>query len=199
MGIRVSADHLNRVFDSEVGELYRKIGREKLGVEILSPAYFGVRHVNLRGNKKIDTPADMAGVKLRMPGGESWQFLGASLGADPVAIAYAELYTALQTGTVDGHSFYFRERHGTWRIELDLEPSGQFAERVVDVRDGEFVTEPEPILEGTVIAKGVDSQLGTTPVDHLAFIVTTVRDHLWARECDHAGALLFCPKCGQRR
>ena len=102
-------------------------------------------------------------------------------------------------GTIDGHSFYFRERHGTWRIELDLEPSGRFAERVVDVRDGEFVTEPEPILEGTVIAEGADSQLGTTPVDHLAFIVTTIRDHLWARECDHAGALLFCPKCGQRR
>jgi hypothetical protein len=70
---------------------------------------------------------------------------------------------------------------------------------VVDVRNGDFVTEPEPILEGTVIAEGVDSQLGTTAVDHLAFIVTTIRDHLWARECDHAGALLFCPKCGQRR
>jgi hypothetical protein len=103
------------------------------------------------------------------------------------------------TGTVDGHSFYFRERDGMWRIELDLEPSGRFAERVVDVRDGEFVTEPEPILEGTVIAEGVDSQLGTTPIGHLTFIVTTIRDHLWARECDHAGALLFCPKCGQRR
>ena len=96
------AEHLNKVFDSEVGELYRKIGREKLGVEILSPAYFGIRHVNLRGNKQINTPADLAGVKLRMPGGESWQFLGASIGADPVAIAYAELYTALQTGVVDG-------------------------------------------------------------------------------------------------
>ncbi len=103
------------------------------------------------------------------------------------------------TGTIDGHSFYFRERHGMWHIELDLEPSGRFAERVVDVRDGEFVTEPEPILEGTVIAEGADSQLRTRPVDHLAFIVTTIRDHLWARECDHAGALLFCPKCGQRR
>jgi hypothetical protein len=103
------------------------------------------------------------------------------------------------TGTVDGHTFYFRERGGFWRIELDLEPNGRFAERVVDVRDGEFITEPEPILEGTVVAEGVDSQLGTTPVDHLAFIVTTIRDHLWERECDHTGALLFCPKCGQRR
>lgn len=96
------AAHLKAVFDGEVGEQFRAIGREKLGVEILAPAYYGTRHVNLRGDKKINTPADMAGIKLRMPGGESWQLLGASLGADPVAIAYAELYTALQTGVVDG-------------------------------------------------------------------------------------------------
>jgi TRAP-type C4-dicarboxylate transport system substrate-binding protein len=96
------ADHLDRVFASEVGETFRKIGREKLGVEILAPAYFGVRHVYLRGDKEIKTPADMAGIKLRMPGGESWQFLGASIGANPVAIAYSETYTALQTGVIDG-------------------------------------------------------------------------------------------------
>lgn len=29
-------------------------------------------------------------------------------------------------GQVDGHSFHFRERHGEWRIELDLRPSGGF-------------------------------------------------------------------------
>jgi TRAP-type C4-dicarboxylate transport system substrate-binding protein len=44
----------------------------------------------------------MAGIKLRMPPGEYWQFLGESLGANPTPVAYAELYTALQTGTVDG-------------------------------------------------------------------------------------------------
>jgi len=37
-----------------------------------------------------------------MPGGEFWQFLGESLGANPTPVAYAELYTALQAGTVDG-------------------------------------------------------------------------------------------------
>ena len=44
----------------------------------------------------------MAGIKLRMPPGEFWQFLGESIGANPTPVAYAELYTALQTGTVDG-------------------------------------------------------------------------------------------------
>src|SRR4029453_12464205 len=57
---------------------------------------------NVKQNKKINTPADLAGVKLRMPPGEFWQFLGESLGANPTPVAYAELYTALQSGTVDG-------------------------------------------------------------------------------------------------
>ena len=93
--------HLKAVFDSEVGDQFRQIAREKLGVEILAPAYYGTRHLNLRGDKQINTPADMAGIKLRMPGGESWQFLGSAIGANPIPIAYSELYTSLQTGVVD--------------------------------------------------------------------------------------------------
>jgi TRAP-type C4-dicarboxylate transport system substrate-binding protein len=96
------AKHLRAVFNSDVGDYFRKLAREKLGVEILAPVYYGTRQVNLRGDKHIETPADMAGLKLRMPGGDSWQFLGSSLGANPVPIAYSELYTALQTGAVDG-------------------------------------------------------------------------------------------------
>ena len=44
----------------------------------------------------------MAGVKLRMPGGDAWQFLGRSLGANPTPMAYAEVYTGLQSGAIDG-------------------------------------------------------------------------------------------------
>ena len=44
----------------------------------------------------------MAGIKLRMPGGDAWQFLGQSLGANPTPMAYAEVYTGLQTGAIDG-------------------------------------------------------------------------------------------------
>lgn len=102
-------------------------------------------------------------------------------------------------GSVDGHSFYFRERHGFWRIELDLRESGRFAQRLARMgEDGKPVTEPVPIREGDVIAEGIDSQLGATPIDHIAFIVWTIRDHLWGGQCDHAGALFYCPKCGHR-
>jgi len=44
----------------------------------------------------------MAGIKLRMPAGDAWQLLGRSLGANPTPLAFAETYTALQTGAVDG-------------------------------------------------------------------------------------------------
>jgi hypothetical protein len=102
-------------------------------------------------------------------------------------------------GTVDGHTFYFRERGGSWRIELDLLPSGRYAQRLIRVDDdGKFVTEPVPVTEGEVIAHGTDSDLGTAPADHIAFIVQAIRDHLRGVGCEHRGARLFCPDCGRR-
>lgn len=94
--------HLKAIFASPVGDQLKQIARDKLGVEIIGTFYYGARQVNLRGHRKITTPADMSGVKIRMPGGDSWQLLGRALGANPVPIAYAELYTALQSGVVDG-------------------------------------------------------------------------------------------------
>jgi TRAP-type C4-dicarboxylate transport system substrate-binding protein len=96
------ADHLKKVFESDVGKEMVALADEQLGVHILGPTYFGVRQVGLKPEKKINTPADMAGIKLRMPGGEAWQFLGTALGANPTPMAYAEVYTGLQTGAIDG-------------------------------------------------------------------------------------------------
>lgn len=95
-------DHLKKTFASDVGQQFIKMARDQLGVEVVRPVYFGSRQLNLKPSKKITTPADLAGIKLRMPPGEFWQFLGESLGANPTPVAYAELYTALQSGTVDG-------------------------------------------------------------------------------------------------
>src|SRR3954449_8976754 len=96
------ADHLKKTFKSDVGKDFIKMARDQLGIQIITPVYFGSRNINLKPDKPIKTPADLQGVKLRMPPGEFWQFLGESLGANPTPVAYAELYTALQTGTVDG-------------------------------------------------------------------------------------------------
>lgn len=95
-------DHLKKAFTADVGKDFIKMARDQLGIEVIRPVYFGARQVNLRPGKKINTPADLAGIKLRMPPGEFWQFLGESIGANPTPVAFAELYTALQSGAVDG-------------------------------------------------------------------------------------------------
>jgi TRAP-type C4-dicarboxylate transport system substrate-binding protein len=96
------AHHLNAFFASELGAQMKKMVEDQLKVKILGPTFFGTRQVGLKSKKKIATPADMAGIKLRMPGGDAWQLLGRSLGANPVPMAYAEVYTGLQTGAIDG-------------------------------------------------------------------------------------------------
>jgi TRAP-type C4-dicarboxylate transport system substrate-binding protein len=96
------ADHQKKVFASGVMDDLKKQTEDKLGVKLISVMYLGKRHVNLRTDKEVKTPADLAGVKLRMPGGDSWQFLGKALGANPLPMAFTEVYTALQTGAIDG-------------------------------------------------------------------------------------------------
>ena len=96
------AEHLKRVFAGDVGRELKQMADEKLGIRVLGPTYFGARQVGLKPRRRITTPADMAGIKLRMPGGDAWQFLGQSLGANPTPMAYAEVYTGLQSGAIDG-------------------------------------------------------------------------------------------------
>lgn len=94
--------HLRRVFDGPIGEDYRKAVSQKMGIEILATHYLGTRQVNLRQKRAVKGPADLAGVKMRMPAGPEWLLLGRTLGVSPVPLGMPEVYLALKTGTVDG-------------------------------------------------------------------------------------------------
>ena len=96
------AEHQKKVFASDIGKEMYKLAEDKLRVKLLSVMYLGRRQLNLRTEKEIRTPADLAGVKLRMPNTEAWLFLGQALGANPLPLAFTEIYTALQTGAIDG-------------------------------------------------------------------------------------------------
>lgn len=103
--VHQSADHQVKVFNDPLMDPFKQKVEDELGVKLLAVMYLGKRHVNLRfprSEKDIQTPADLAGVNLRMPGSEAWQFLGKALGANPTPMAFTEIYTALQTGSVDG-------------------------------------------------------------------------------------------------
>ena len=96
------ANHLNTFFAGNLGAQMKKMVEDEVKVKILGPTFFGTRQVGLNPKKRINTPADMAGIKLRMPPGDAWQLLGRSIGANPTPMAYAETYTGLQTGAIDG-------------------------------------------------------------------------------------------------
>ena len=96
------ANHLTTFFASDLGAQMKKMVEDKLRVKILGPTFFGTRQVGLKPKKRVNTPADLAGIKLRMPPGDAWQLLGRSIGANPTPMAYAEVYTGLQTGAIDG-------------------------------------------------------------------------------------------------
>lgn len=103
--VHQDAEHQVRVFNDPLMDAFKKKAEDELGIKLLSVMYLGRRHVNLRQDKDeltVMTPEDLAGVNLRMPGTDAWQFLGKALGANPTPMAFTEVYTALSTGSVDG-------------------------------------------------------------------------------------------------
>jgi tripartite ATP-independent transporter DctP family solute receptor len=94
-------DHLRKVYEGPIGEEVNRKISEAMDLQILSPAYLGTRQLNLREVRSVQTPADLKGVKLRMPGSKEWLFLGQVLGASPTPLAFNEVYLALKTGTID--------------------------------------------------------------------------------------------------
>jgi TRAP-type transport system periplasmic protein len=95
-------DHLMKVLNGPIGEELYKMVSEKMGITVLAPLYLGTRQLNLREVRNVKTPADLKGLRLRMPGSKEWLFLGEALGATPTPLAFGEVYLGLKTGTIDG-------------------------------------------------------------------------------------------------
>ena len=95
-------EHQQKVFNGPIGTEMFKTVAEKMDVTPLSTVYLGTRQVNLREVRNVKTPADLKGLKLRMPGSKEWLFLGEALGATPTPLAFGEVYLGLKTGTIDG-------------------------------------------------------------------------------------------------
>ena len=80
---------------AQLCEGYQRAG----GNHVSAITYYGERHVT--SNKPINRPEDMKGLKIRVPDAPLYTMFPRAVGANPTPIAFAEVYLALQNGTVD--------------------------------------------------------------------------------------------------
>ncbi|HKJ65188.1 MAG TPA: sialic acid TRAP transporter substrate-binding protein SiaP [Desulfopila sp.] len=94
------SEHSYKVFDGPIGEEVKSLV-DKHGVKVLGFFEAGMRHVTTT-DKAIYGPADLDGLKIRTPKAKYHLNTLKYMGANPVPMAFSELYTAMQTGVVDG-------------------------------------------------------------------------------------------------
>ena len=93
-------DHAYAVVDGPAGDKLSELARDK-GLEVLAFWDNGIRHVS-NNKRPIVEPEDLAGIKLRTPPDPMTMDIFSALGANPMSLAFSELYIALQQGVVDG-------------------------------------------------------------------------------------------------
>jgi tripartite ATP-independent transporter DctP family solute receptor len=93
-------DHMKRI---EKDIFWPKIepAAEKKGLHVLAVWENGVRHIT-NSKHPIKVPADLQGIKLRVPEGKWRVKMFAAYGANPSPMKFSEVFTALQTGVMDG-------------------------------------------------------------------------------------------------
>ena len=92
-------DHWNAFRNGSVFREVAKGYEDKSGHKILGYTYYGQRH--LTANKMVTKPDDMKGMKVRVPDAPLFVMFTKAMGANATPIAFAEVYMALQNGTVD--------------------------------------------------------------------------------------------------
>jgi tripartite ATP-independent transporter DctP family solute receptor len=94
------SDHMYRFFTDPASDALKQGFFDATGVRILGAWNTGARQFT--ANKAIRTPADLEGLKMRFPPSPQFLMNAAAMGANPVEIAYDELYLALQQKIADG-------------------------------------------------------------------------------------------------
>ncbi|MDR2390345.1 MAG: TRAP transporter substrate-binding protein [Planctomycetota bacterium] len=96
-------DHFWKVINSEIGDEFLKESQE-IGTGMVGLFYLdeGARNFFTNKSVKITDAGSLKGLKLRVPTNDLMTDTATALGVQSTPISFSELYSALQTGTVDG-------------------------------------------------------------------------------------------------
>jgi TRAP-type transport system periplasmic protein len=96
-----SYDKVWAAMDGDLGNFVRA-QFDKVGLHVMPKMLDnGYRNITTSA-KAVNSPGDLKGLKIRVPGNQLWVTCFSALGAAPTSINFGELYAALQTGVVDG-------------------------------------------------------------------------------------------------
>ncbi|TJZ90841.1 TRAP transporter substrate-binding protein [Paracoccus gahaiensis] len=95
-----SLEHMDEVASGEIGEQIEAQIIEMADIRPLT--YFARGPRNLSAGREITTPADLDGFKLRVPNVPLFVSAWQALGANPTPMAFSEVFTSLQNGTIEG-------------------------------------------------------------------------------------------------
>jgi len=98
--IMPSYEAVDRIIDGPIGEQLTAMARENK-IEPLALAGDGFRQIT-NNVREIKKPADLKGLRIRIPGMKMYVSTFKQLGANASALDFAELYSALQQKTMDG-------------------------------------------------------------------------------------------------
>lgn len=108
--------HMFRVLDSDAGAAIAA-GMAEKGLQPLAWYDAGARSF-YNGEKAINTPADVTGMKVRVMNNDLFTGMIAELGGNPSPMAFAEVYQALKTGVVDGAENNWPSYESTGHFEV---------------------------------------------------------------------------------
>lgn len=94
-----SIEHMDSIAGGEIGSQIEAQIIEK--AKIRPVAYFARGPRNLTTNRPIKSPADLDGLKMRVPNVPLFVDVWKALGAQPTPMAFSEVFTSLQNGTID--------------------------------------------------------------------------------------------------
>jgi tripartite ATP-independent transporter DctP family solute receptor len=100
-------EHMGRIEEEIFWEKIAPAAEDK-GYKILAVWENGFRHIT-NNKRPINVPDDLQGIKLRTPKG-AWRVkMFKSYGANPTPMSFSEVFTALQTGVIDGQENPFAQ------------------------------------------------------------------------------------------
>lgn len=134
------AEHQLKYAKSDVFKELAKGYDDKSGNHITALTYYGARQVTSSAARPVAKPEDMKGLKIRVPDAPAYLAFPKALGANPTPIAFAEVYLALQNGTVDAQENPLPtiEAKKFYEVQKNISLTGHIVDSLLTIVSGQL-------------------------------------------------------------